>query len=105
MRQGPKAWSWRNWDAPYRDPDSPEVAAFAAEHEDAVAYQIFLQWLTARSYGDAQRACREAGMKVGLIADLAIGMDGTSWDRATSQRLMGLWTLPLWGAQQSGQQR
>lgn len=84
LRQGPKAWSWRNWDAPYRDPDSPEVAAFAAEHEDAVAYQIFLQWLTARSYGDAQRACREAGMKVGLIADLAIGMDGSgshAWSR------------------------
>ncbi|KPF66279.1 hypothetical protein IP69_15565 [Bosea sp. AAP35] len=84
LRQDRNAWSWRNWDAPYRDPNSPEVAAFAAEHQDEVAHQIFLQWLTGRSYGEAQRACRDAGMKVGLIADLAIGMDGSgshAWSR------------------------
>lgn len=84
LRQNPNAWSWRNWEAAYRDPDSPEVAAFAEEHADEVAHQIFLQWLTGRSYGEAQRTCREAGMKVGLIADLAIGMDGSgshAWSR------------------------
>lgn len=84
LRQNPNAWSWRNWDAAYRDPDSAEVAAFADEHADEVSHQIFLQWLTGRSYGEAQRACREAGMKVGLIADLAIGMDGSgshAWSR------------------------
>lgn len=84
LRLNPGAWSWRNWQAPYRDPDSPEVAAFAAEHGDEIAYQIFLQWLTGRSYGEAQRVCRESGMKVGLIADLAIGMDGSgshAWSR------------------------
>lgn len=80
----PGAWSWRRWQEPFRNPDSPEVAAFAEQNADEVAYQIFLQWLTGRSYGEAQRACREAGMKVGLIADLAIGMDGSgshAWSR------------------------
>jgi 4-alpha-glucanotransferase len=84
LRLNPGAWSWRNWQAPYRDPDSPEVASFAAEHGEEIAYQIFLQWLTGRSYGEAQRVCRESGMKVGLIADLAIGMDGSgshAWSR------------------------
>jgi 4-alpha-glucanotransferase len=84
LRQDAAAWSWRDWQPHYRDPDSPEVAAFADEHADEVAYQVFLQWLTGRSYGEAQRACREAGMKVGLIADLAIGMDGSgshAWSR------------------------
>ncbi len=84
LEQNPDAWSWRDWDAGYRDPDSPQVAAFAAAHERDVAYQIFLQWLTGRSYDEAQRACREGGMKVGLIADLAIGMDGSgshAWSR------------------------
>ncbi|MDP3410611.1 4-alpha-glucanotransferase [Bosea sp. (in: a-proteobacteria)] len=84
LQQNPGAWSWRDWEAPYRDPDSPEVAAFAEEHAEAIAHQIFLQWLTARSYGESQRVCREAGMKVGLIADLAIGMDGSgshAWSR------------------------
>jgi 4-alpha-glucanotransferase len=84
LRRNPQAWSWRSWDAPFRDPDGPAVAAFAAEHAAEVDYQIFLQWLTASSYGAAQSACREAGMKVGLIADLAIGMDASgshAWSR------------------------
>lgn len=78
------AWHWRNWQQSYRDPDSAEVAAFAGAHADEVEYQIFLQWLTGRSYSEAQRTCRESGMKVGLIADLAIGMDGSgshAWSR------------------------
>ncbi|WP_376986706.1 4-alpha-glucanotransferase [Bosea sp. R86505] len=84
LQRNPQAWSWRSWDAPFRDPDGPAVAAFAAEHAAEVDYQIFLQWLTASSYGAAQSACREAGMKVGLIADLAIGMDASgshAWSR------------------------
>ncbi|MDP3602174.1 MAG: 4-alpha-glucanotransferase [Bosea sp. (in: a-proteobacteria)] len=84
LRRDRHAWRWRDWDAAFRDPDGPAVAAFAAEHATEVDYQIFLQWLTASSYGAAQRACREAGMKVGLIADLAIGMDASgshAWSR------------------------
>lgn len=84
LRRDASAWSWRNWEAGYRDPDSEAVSAFAAEHPDEIAHQIFLQWLTGRSYGQAQQACREAGMSVGLIADLAIGMDGAgshAWSR------------------------
>ena len=84
VRRDPAMASWRNWPEALRDPSRPEVTAFAAGHPDEVDYQIFLQWLTGASYGQAQRACREAGMAVGLIADLAIGMDGSgshAWSR------------------------
>ncbi len=84
LRRDPVAWSWRDWQPAYRDPGSVEVAAFAAAHPEEIEFQVFLQWLTAASYGAAQQACREAGMKVGLIADLAIGMDGAgshAWSR------------------------
>ncbi|SEG11538.1 4-alpha-glucanotransferase [Bosea lathyri] len=84
LRRDPAAQNWHDWQPAYRDPESAEVAAFAAEHADEIAYQIFLQWLTGRSYGEAQRVCRESGMKVGLVADLAIGMDGSgshAWSR------------------------
>lgn len=84
LGRDPAAWSWRSWQGGYADAGSPEVAAFAQEHAGEIDYQIFLQWLTGRSYGQAQQACREAGMKVGLIADLAIGMDGSgshAWSR------------------------
>jgi 4-alpha-glucanotransferase len=84
LKRDQGAWSWRNWDAGYRDPESEAVSGFADGHPDEIAHQIFLQWLTGRSYGQAQQACREAGMSVGLIADLAIGMDGAgshAWSR------------------------
>ena len=88
----PARLHWRDWTAPYRDAASAEVAAFAAQHAEEVEHQLFLQWLAARSYSQAQRACRDAGMKVGLIADLAIGMDGGgshAWSRP-SDVLIGL---------------
>ncbi len=84
LARDPSLRSWRDWQAGYRDPDSPQVAAFAKAHAGDIHYQLFLQWLTSLSYGDAQRACLEAGMAVGLIADLAIGMDGAgshAWSR------------------------
>jgi len=83
---------WRDWPAHYRDAASADVAAYAAGHAEEIDYQIFLQWLTARSYSNAQRICLEAGMKVGLVADLAIGMDGAgshAWSRP-SDVLIGL---------------
>lgn len=84
LARDPTLRSWREWQPGYRGPDNPQVAAFSEAHSDDVRYQLFLQWLTSLSYGDAQRACREAGMTVGLIADLAIGMDGAgshAWSR------------------------
>lgn len=84
LAQDKAAWDWRHWRSAHRDPDSPDVAAFARDHAGDVDLQIFLQWLTGHSYTQAHRACREAGMKVGLIADLAIGMDSAgshAWSR------------------------
>ncbi|MFT4069805.1 4-alpha-glucanotransferase [Paraburkholderia sp.] len=66
---------WRNWPDALRDPRSPEVEAFAAAHRDEVDFHLFLQWLAARGLSHAQHVAREAGMAVGLIADLAVGCD------------------------------
>jgi 4-alpha-glucanotransferase len=78
------AWNWRTWPREWRDPGSAEVADFAAAHAGEVKLHIFLQWLADRSLAFAQNACKEAGMRIGLIADLAIGMDGAgshAWSR------------------------
>jgi 4-alpha-glucanotransferase len=75
---------WRAWPTNLRQPDSAAVAQFAAEHRQDVAFHVFLQWLAERSLDDAQAQARAAGMGIGLIADLAVGMDGSgshAWSR------------------------
>ncbi|SEM56891.1 4-alpha-glucanotransferase [Pseudoxanthomonas sp. GM95] len=52
-------------------------AAFAARDagDGDVAFQLFAQWLAARSWSGVQQAARDAGMRIGLISDLAVGFD------------------------------
>lgn len=65
---------WRDWPAPFRDPAGEAVRRFASEHAGEVAFYAFLQWLAARSLDAAQAAARES-MAIGLVADLAVGVD------------------------------
>jgi 4-alpha-glucanotransferase len=67
---------WQGWPEEYRTPSSPAVAAFAREHADEVDFHAFLQWLAETSIVRAQERACAAGMGIGLIADLAVGMDG-----------------------------
>ncbi|HYZ34894.1 MAG TPA: 4-alpha-glucanotransferase, partial [Crenalkalicoccus sp.] len=85
-------WHWRDWPAELRDPRSPAVSAFAARHAEEVAFHAYMQWRADRSLEAAQRATREAGMSIGLIADLAVGADSGGshcWSRQ-DETLIGL---------------
>src|SRR5262249_60734678 len=56
----------------------------AARHAREVLFHCFLQWLAERSFAAAQKTARDAGMPIGLIADLAVGMDSSgshAWSR------------------------
>ncbi len=80
----PALWHWCDWPAAYRRPDAPGVQQFARDNPREVAFHAFCQWLADASRAAAQRAAREAGMPVGLIADLAVGTDGGgshAWSR------------------------
>lgn len=83
--RGPESVThWRNWPGDFRDPRSPIVERFAAEHGGEVEFGEFLQWLAECSVAAAQGASRHAGMAIGLIADLAVGTDGAgshAWSR------------------------
>jgi 4-alpha-glucanotransferase len=48
---------------------------FEAGADGDATYFAFLQWLADRAFASAQRAATEAGMAIGLITDLAIGLD------------------------------
>jgi 4-alpha-glucanotransferase len=67
---------WREWPAELADPRCAEVDTFAREHWHEIEFHLFLQWLAAVGLAQAQQAARDAGMAIGLIADLAVGCDG-----------------------------
>lgn len=50
-------------------------AAFEARGGGDARFFAFLQWLADGAFASAQKAARDAGMKIGLIGDLAIGLD------------------------------
>jgi 4-alpha-glucanotransferase len=62
------------WPDELRRPDSPAVTAFAAEHERAVEFQCWLQWLLDEQLAAAQQAGLRAGMSLGVMHDLAVGV-------------------------------
>jgi 4-alpha-glucanotransferase len=70
------AKGWQDWPQAFHDPAGETVARFADEHQDEVAFFVFAQWLAEISLEAAQQAATRGGMAVGLIADLAVGMDG-----------------------------
>jgi 4-alpha-glucanotransferase len=65
---------WHSWPAGLRDPRSPQVARARGAHLDRVDFHCWLAWLTDTQLGAAQRAAREAGMPVGIVHDLAVGV-------------------------------
>ncbi|RXF75326.1 4-alpha-glucanotransferase [Hansschlegelia zhihuaiae] len=80
----PGQWDWRSWPEGLRDPSHGEVSAFAAANEYEVSFHVFLQWISDRSFAAAQTVARKAGMAIGLISDLAVGMDvggSHAWSR------------------------
>jgi len=82
--QGDASPSWQHWPQQYRDPKSPAVAEFAERHAQDVEFYAFTQWLASEGLAAAQRQCRESGMQIGLIADIAVGADGggsQAWSR------------------------
>ncbi|MEU5184527.1 4-alpha-glucanotransferase [Streptomyces longwoodensis] len=65
---------WTRWPDGLRDPRSAETARARAELRDRVDFHKRLAWLTDTQLTDAQRAAREAGMAVGIVHDLAVGV-------------------------------
>ncbi len=73
-----RAWArggWQGWPEAFHDPAGLEVAAFAREHAREVSFHAWLQWLATQGLEGAQKAARDAGMAIGLVADLAVGAD------------------------------
>ena len=77
--------NWREWAPEYQQPTSPEVAAFHAEHSEEIDFVEWLQWVLADQLSGVQCTARDAGMPVGVVADLAVG---------TSRQSADAWMMP-----------
>lgn len=64
---------WSAWPAGLQDPEGPEVLDFVDNHGDRIRFHQWLQWLL-----DGQLAA--AGSEIGLVTDLAIGVDPAGAD-------------------------
>ncbi|WP_240138687.1 4-alpha-glucanotransferase [Streptomyces sp. MUM 178J] len=65
---------WRSWPAALQDPRSTETGRARRELLDRVDFHCRLAWLADRQLAAAARAADEAGMSVGVVHDLAVGV-------------------------------
>lgn len=73
--QNPDVWTWPDWPESYRDPESPEVAAFRQRHDSAVRFHKYVQWLLDEQAAAAQAHAKARGMEIGLFHDLPLATD------------------------------
>jgi 4-alpha-glucanotransferase len=66
---------WRRWPDGLHDPGSAEVAAAAGRLAGRVGFHCWLQWQLDEQLAAVQEAARSAGMSIGVIHDLAVGVD------------------------------
>ncbi|HET9518204.1 MAG TPA: 4-alpha-glucanotransferase, partial [Actinoplanes sp.] len=71
---------WPSWPPELRRPDSPAVAAARDTLADRVRFHVWLQHLLEAQLTAANEAARAAGMPVGIVHDLAVGVDPNGAD-------------------------
>ncbi|MFF0332928.1 4-alpha-glucanotransferase [Streptomyces fimicarius] len=76
---------WHAWPEALRDPRSPGTARARAELLDRVDFHCRLAWLTATQLAAAQRSAEEAGMGIGIVHDLAVGVHPAGADTWAQQ--------------------
>ncbi|MEU4109727.1 4-alpha-glucanotransferase [Streptomyces sp. NPDC027717] len=76
---------WRSWPEPLRDPRSADTARARARLAGRVEFHTRLAWLTDQQLRAAQRAAKEAGMPIGIVHDLAVGVHPVGADAWSQQ--------------------
>jgi 4-alpha-glucanotransferase len=65
---------WGQWPAELQDPRSSAVEALHDQIGDEVAFYCWLQWIVDEQLAAVQRQAKEAGMSLGVVHDLAVGV-------------------------------
>ncbi|UXA15891.1 4-alpha-glucanotransferase [Mycobacterium sp. SMC-4] len=81
---------WHAWPEELQHPRSGAVAKFAAEHVAEVDFHRWLQWLLDEQLTAAQARALSAGMELGIMGDLAVGVDPNGADAWALQDALAL---------------
>ncbi len=65
---------WNEWPEEFQDQHSDAVAKFRDTHLESIDFHCWLQWVLDQQMAQAQRAAVDAGMPVGIMHDLAVGV-------------------------------
>lgn len=86
-RYGP---DWREWPVELRDRHPPALAAARAELAERIEFHSWLQRRSEQQLAAAQAAARDAGMRVGIVHDLAVGVDPAGADTWAARDLFAV---------------
>jgi (1->4)-alpha-D-glucan 1-alpha-D-glucosylmutase len=75
FRRETGAWGWPAWPEPYREPQSPEVLAFARAHVERIDFFCWLQWQADLQLAAVGAVAERLRLGVGLYQDLAVSVD------------------------------
>jgi 4-alpha-glucanotransferase len=81
---------WHQWPRPLQHPAAPEVAGFADRHRAAVDFHRWLQWQLDEQLAATQSRAMTAGMALGVIGDLAVGVHPDGADAWALQDVLAL---------------
>jgi len=102
-----------DWPEELQDPRSTQVAAFRDAAADLVEFHAWLQFLCSEQLTEVQAAAQAAGMSIGVVNDLAVGVSGAGADAWAFQQVLAhgvalgapadmynqqgqCWNLPPW---------
>ncbi|WP_123027233.1 4-alpha-glucanotransferase [Mycolicibacterium stellerae] len=86
-RHGP---DWHRWPKKFSSPARTAVTEFAAKHSETVDFHRWLQWQLDDQLATAQSTAVRAGMELGIMHDLAVGVDPNGADAWAMQDVLAL---------------
>ncbi|OBJ24916.1 4-alpha-glucanotransferase [Mycobacterium colombiense] len=81
---------WHSWPEALQHPDASGVADFVEKYSDTVDFHRWLQWQLDEQLAAAQSQAIRAGMSLGVMHDLAVGVHPNGADAWALQDVMAL---------------
>ncbi|BBX44838.1 4-alpha-glucanotransferase [Mycobacterium cookii] len=81
---------WHQWPDSVRHPSADGVAEFVVKHQTAVDFHRWMQWQLDEQLSTAQSRALSAGMPLGIVHDLAVGVHPDGADSWALQEALAL---------------